>query len=46
LKYDSFKGLIKKSNRGPIIATTDGVATSFALSTAEKFGPLFVKPGQ
>ena len=43
--YEEFKGPIKKSSRGAILACHQGKATTFALKDVEAHGNLFISPG-
>ncbi len=42
LKFGPHKGSLKKTFRGAIVATAEGIVTNFALKESEKFGNLFV----
>lgn len=44
LDYQEHRGPLKKNNKGPLICTTEGVCTAYALKTVEKFGQLFIEP--
>jgi GTP-binding protein len=43
LKFGPYKGTLKKTYRGALVASSEGVVTNFALKEAEKFGSLFVQ---
>ncbi len=43
--YEEFKGPIKKSSKGAILACHQGKATTFALKDVEAHGNLFISPG-
>ena len=45
LKYDAYKGKLKKSQKGAIISSAAGVASAYGIDRLEKFGIFFVKPG-
>ncbi|KAL4453045.1 hypothetical protein ABPG73_005951 [Tetrahymena malaccensis] len=45
LEYQEHRGALKKNNKGPLICTTEGIVTAYALKTCEKFGQLFIEPG-
>lgn len=46
LEYDFHRGDVKKSNKGAIISTAEGVTTPYALKDIETKGRLFVGPGE
>ena len=43
-EYDSMAGEVKKSSKGAIISTAEGMTTSYSLKDVEEKGPLFVGP--
>lgn len=45
-EYQKYSGPMKKNPKGAIISMCDGVTTPYALKEIEKFGELFVRPGQ
>ncbi|EAR82153.2 elongation factor Tu GTP-binding domain protein (macronuclear) [Tetrahymena thermophila SB210] len=45
LEYQEHRGALKKNNKGPLICTSEGIVTAYALKTCEKFGQLFIEPG-
>eukprot|EP00331_Platyophrya_macrostoma_P003109 CAMPEP_0176412666 /NCGR_PEP_ID=MMETSP0127-20121128/4270_1 /TAXON_ID=938130 /ORGANISM="Platyophrya macrostoma, Strain WH" /LENGTH=642 /DNA_ID=CAMNT_0017792361 /DNA_START=66 /DNA_END=1994 /DNA_ORIENTATION=+ len=45
-EYQPHKGPLKKSQRGALVAATDGVATPYGIKELEKHGVMFIKPGQ
>mgnify|MGYP000920924191 FL=1 len=45
-EYQKYSGPMKKNPKGAIINMAEGVTTPYALKEIEKFGDLFVKPGQ
>jgi GTP-binding protein len=45
-EYQKYSGPMKKNPKGAIISMSDGVTTPYALKEIEKFGQLFVRPGQ
>lgn len=46
LEYELHRGDVKKSNKGAIISTAEGVTTAYALKDVESKGRLFVVPGE
>jgi GTP-binding protein len=43
--YEPYKGAIKRSVKGAIIAVTQGKASTFALKDVEQHGLLYIQPG-
>jgi GTP-binding protein len=46
LEYEFHRGDVKKSNKGAIISTAEGLTTAYALKDVESKGRLFVGPGE
>jgi GTP-binding protein len=46
MEYDTHRGAVKKSNKGAIISTAEGITTPYALKDVESKGRLFVGPGE
>lgn len=46
LEYDYHRGDVKKSKKGAIISTAEGVTNAYSLKDIEKKGRLFVGPGE
>lgn len=46
LEYQPHKGPLKKSQRGALVSSTEGVATPYGIKELEKHGTMFIKPGQ
>jgi GTP-binding protein len=44
-EYQEYKGPLKKSMKGALISTCDGVCSAYGLKELEAKGTLFVKPG-
>jgi predicted membrane GTPase involved in stress response len=42
-KFGAFKGTLKKSFRGALVASCSGTVSNFAMKENEKFGTLFVE---
>ena len=45
-EYDDYRGEVKKTNKGAIISTAEGVTTAYSLKDVETKGRLYVGPGE
>ena len=46
LRWEEHKGGMEKKQKSSLIASSDGVATAYAINGMEKFGSFYIKPGQ